>query len=469
MGWQAVSTLLHDSPFASIEYSHAELALAAARLGLTDPLHRLFQPVNADAFSDQITFLYHLLLLVLDSKDHPDADFERKFVVEQTPRSEVARCPGATQFFRTPRAISADTRHLFVEGLSGHSFLLNAYASIPRSQVVTLPVNTWQACEHELAHFETQLTPNLESVTFVTLEPLVYSANGPYFIEMLRRISTRKYGILHRLPWTPEHGALLREAAREMSTIFVLAENMAPRLKSLYGVSNVSYLPLHPTYARYMRKARTTERSALGVLPHQVVISTLGEARHGKGIDLLLQSLSQLRDADREEFFFLFAGRAKDFSAADIRARLSAARCKGLVDLRESADPLNYSVLTDRELGGYINASDVGMLLYQDDQRNCMSGVLPNYVWGCRPVVATANSIVGEIVSRHALGGVVKNETPEGVVAAIRVAISQSAAPSMPPAYEAFRQSIAPEAVVRMLGSALAAQSAPDSLAAFLS
>ena len=44
-----------------------------------------------------------------------------------------------------------------------------------------------------------------------------------------------------------------------------------------------------------------------------VVFSILGEARRGKGIDVLLQALDHVQRDDLQNMFFLIAGRSQGF------------------------------------------------------------------------------------------------------------------------------------------------------------
>lgn len=422
MAWQAVSSLMHESPLWHPAHSMQELARASRTLGMDRSLADLFSSRDATTFSAQIDLIYHLFLLVLNANGEHDDAFEQQFtalenVTEMSYRAEPASSPAffAIEQIRRSAPIALDTRHLFVEGRSGHAFLFDVYGSLPHSQLLSLPTDTWGNCDADLHFLEASLSPNLETVTFLSLDPLAYGPSSSSLIGLLDRLETGSFGILHRLPWTPEHAQSLREVARRLSKVIVLAEGMGRKLREEYGIDNIAYLPLHPTHHLYLGRDQQSIRDCFGIKPNQTVFSTLGEARKGKGIELLLESLKHLTQADRDRMFFLFAGRAKDIDARDVERQLRISGCFGLADLRQSENPLQFAVLSEREFGRYVAVSDVGLLLYQGDQRSCMSGMLPNYVWGGMPVIATANSIVGEQVLKYGIGMTLELETPQAV------------------------------------------------------
>ena len=73
----------------------------------------------------------------------------------------------------------------------------------------------------------------------------------------------------------------------------VLAEALGEELQQRFRIDNVLYLPLHPPFAKYVTRDAAKVRATIGVPAGHVVFSILGEARRGKGIDVLLQALDQ--------------------------------------------------------------------------------------------------------------------------------------------------------------------------------
>jgi uncharacterized coiled-coil DUF342 family protein/GT2 family glycosyltransferase/glycosyltransferase involved in cell wall biosynthesis len=471
MAWQAVSVLLHEPPAWHPVHSSRELARASRALGLENMLSQLFSSQDATTFSAQIDLIYHLFFLVLNANGVSDDAFEKQFAAAPKPKNVAAPKPENVNIapvaddssgsplpyaYHPTAVIGSNTRHLFVEGQSGHAFLFDVYGGLPDSQLLKLKVNTWNKCDAALHYVEESLSPQLQTLTFLSLESLVYGPSSPALLDLLSRLEIPAFGFLHRPPYNPKHASTLREVATWMKSIIVLSEDMASRLKTEYGIENVTYLPHHPVHFQYAGKDRHAIRERLGIRPDQVVFSVIGEARKGKGIDLLLSALGYLTESDRDRMYFLFGGRAKDFDAGTVENKLATTHCHGYVDLRRSADPLHFAVLTEREFGQYVAVTDIGIQLYQEDQRDCMSGVLPDYVWGHIPVIATEDSIVGKLVLKYGLGNTLAMETPEEVAKALGSALHANRKTWVQTlAYDAFRKSIAPEAVVDAIANIL--------------
>jgi len=422
MAWQAVSTLLHDSPLWWAEQSREELLRAAATLGIEDAVGRLLCSGSSETFSAQIDFIYHLFLLILHSNTEPDEVVDRLASAASATLPSADRHDEATGLTsgigRLAKPIAVSTRHLFLDATSSHAFLYDAYGDLPCSQLLRLPGSLWDARDRDLDELRTIVGGGLQSLVFLSLEAFVYGPSWPRFRTFLAETPVPVFGILHRFPWDRQHAENLREVGQRVR-VMVLAEAMADRLAREHDLLGIRYLPLHPTHAAYLGREAGPTRDRIGVRAGQVVFSALGEARKGKGIELLLDALDHVPGERRKEVFVLLGGRAKDVTRDEVCTRLTRGGYDSHVALRSSEDPLNYAVLSERELGEFMNVTDVGMLLYQEDQRNCMSGVLPNYAWGGKPVIATSNSIVGRLTSQYNLGRVIERESPEDVAAAM--------------------------------------------------
>lgn len=460
MAWQAVSTLLHDSPLWWADQSREELLRAAATLGLEDAVARLLCSGGSETFSAQIDFIYHLFLLVLHANMEPDD------VIDQLASTAATTLPPSdrehdtagltTGIGRLAMPIAAGTRHLFLDATSSHAFLYDAYGDLPGSQLLRLPGNLWDARDRDLDELRILAGRGLQSLVFLSLEAFVYGPSWPRFRRLLAEVPVPVFGILHRFPWDRQHAENLREVAKRVR-VMVLAEAMADRLAREHGLHEIRYLPLHPTHAAYLGRDAAPIRNRAGAGQGQIVFSALGEARKGKGIELFLDALDHVPNERRKEVFVLLGGRAKDVTREEVCARLSRSGYDAHVALRSSEDPLNYAVLSERELGEFMNITDVGMLLYQEDQRNCMSGVLPNYAWGAKPVIATSNSIVGRLTSQYNLGRVIEHETPDEVAAAMVCVIDEiKEGTARRYRNDAFRRSVERSAVIERLADILA-------------
>jgi hypothetical protein len=123
----------------------------------------------------------------------------------------------------------------------------------------------------------------------------------------------------------------------------------------------------------------------------------------------------------------------------------------GKVDLRVNNDALHYAALADREYAQYVAATDVGLLLYQDNQRDVMSGVLGDYVWAGASILATEHSYVGAEVNRNVLGLALGRESPRNLATALMKMLHTVRIGANLNTRNAFRESIAPVIVLQKL------------------
>jgi GT2 family glycosyltransferase len=460
MAWQAVSALLRDPPLRHFDWSRQEITTAANRLGLAELISKLMTYRDAETFSSQLDIIYHLFAILLESKDLDDLTVEGTFskpaaVTAGTGRSHAQ--PGAADELYKPNApIRPSTRHLIVEGQPAHFFLYTLYAELGNSQLLVFPQPIWHSFDEPLAYIRRSMTPALQTLTFVTLDALVYGASRRAFTELIRTSGLACFGILHRLPETTEQADSLREIAPQLAGVMVLAEALVEQLQQQYQLVNVSYLPLHPPFAKYAARDAERIRKSIGVPEGHVVFSILGEARKGKGIDVLIQALDYIRRDDLQRMFFLIAGRSQHIDRNAIAGAFVEKGIRHHIDLRSSDHPLKYAVLSEREFGEYVSASDIGLVMYQHEQRACMSGVAPNYVWGFKPLIAFSNSIIGRTVAQNELGLVIEDETPQGVARALTNALERHRQGwTLTPGYNTYRAQVAPEAVLDRLAAIL--------------
>jgi len=426
---------------------------------LRELMSKLMTSGDAQTFSAQLDFIYQLFAILLESKDRDDSSVESMFAgssdMPTTERpyqsSRYADLP-----YRPNAPILPTTKHLIVEGRPAHAFLYALYGELADSQLLVFPQPMAQNFDGPLAYVQRSVTPAVETLMFVTLEPLIYGPSRRALTQLIRETDVACFGILHRLPDTAKHADAFRDVAPLLTGIIVLAEALGEELRRRFQLNNVFYLPLHPPYARYAMSDAARIRARIGVPPGNVVFSILGETRRGKGIDVLLEALDHVQRDDLRNMFFLIAGRSEGFDGDAISSRFRQKEVCHHVDLRSSDHPLNYAVLTEREFGEYVCASDVGLVLYQHEQRSCMSGVAPNYVWGFKPLVAFANSVIGRTVARSDLGIVVEEETPQAVAGALTYALHmQRRGRKSTSLCDKYRSEIDPRAVLDRLATIL--------------
>lgn len=468
MTWQAVSAILRDPPLRHFDWSQQEIRTAAEKLGVGELIAKLLTYKDSETFSFQLDILYHLFAILLESKDLDDLTVES---ILSAPADNANRAApvwsggpvGPSSKPNKPSApVRASTKHLIVEGQPSHFFLYTLYAELLHSQLLVFPHPIWHNFDDPLAYLQRSITPSLRTMTFVTLDPLIYGSSRRAFNELLRSSGLANFGILHRLPESVEQADALCEAARRMTRIMVLAESLVAPLQQQFQIDNVAYLPIHPPFAKYLERDRTSIRTKIGASKDHVVFGLLGESRRGKGMDLLLDAIDYVRPEDLEQMFFLVAGRSQHIDRQMIANAFASKDVKRHIDLRSSDNPLKYAVLSEREFGEYVNASDVGVVLYQHEQRRCMSGVAPNYVWGFKPLLAFRDSVIGHTAVDNDLGVVIDEETPQGVAEGLTNALQMVRRGGQPSqAHRRYREAIAPPAVLKKLSDIVGEKRVP--------
>jgi hypothetical protein len=480
MAWQAVSDhLTEPAQFPRDSMMNELRKLAAGNSDITAAVRLLLSPASGKELSVQLSAIHYLISLLLGAHGIDDSEIAAfsKALTECSERGVEAQAetvPGGAQYlpisdaYAPSSAGGAEARYLFVEGTPGHKYLYELFGDLPQSHLVTYPSSdAWSVVPGSIAAFKQHLAyvyrsigPATKAVFFLTFDQALGTPQREELLRFIAACSVPVHGILHRLPLKLIDVETVQRLSRLVGSVCFLSETMAEQARSVLRLSNACYVPHHPiSYAYHCPPSnRTMLRTRLGVSPDQVVFSMIGEARHGKGIDLLTSALPHIPTAARSKMFFLIAGKATHYEADELRMRLMLSRTAGAVDLRKNDDELQYVVLTDREYADYIAASDIGLLLYQDDQRYCMSGVLGDFVWAKQPVIATDGSYAGSEVHRNDLGLLLRSETPEALavllVEALRL-IRHDGEPSA--AARAYRDRIAPESVLLKLRELLEA------------
>lgn len=450
MAWQGVSEAASGDP--PEPWCFDALNEAAEALGVRGLVSTLFAPASGSTLDAQLTVLRQLTRLSLQGHS---TGLEAKLwrtpdpppVADQQPLSEPDR-PSA--------AISPAARALFAEFRNGHPYLAEHYADLPGTQMVTLPGAAWSDQTEGLAYLLRSLGGAPPAVVLTTLDCFIDSDDA--FAGVLQLASrTSVAAILHRLPRKPKPMERLRHAAGRLRRIIVLSDEFRAEVAALVGDAMVTTVPHHPPSHMYFAHDMSARRRALGVQPHQIVLGVIGEARRGKGIELLLDSLPHIPASYRDRIFLLVAGGSKTTEGAEVAARMRASGVAGHIDLRTLADPTQYAALANIEYADYVALSDIGVLLYQEEQRKVASGVLYDFVWRKALVLATADSLVGTAVRENDLGLTIDQETAAGVSRAICAAVDLYAAGTQrSERYASFRERHAPGAALAAMHEILA-------------
>jgi glycosyltransferase involved in cell wall biosynthesis len=284
---------------------------------------------------------------------------------------------------------------------------------------------------------------------FLTLDYWLKDSVYAAFLERIRDFPFAKFAILHLVPNVEEEIRRLQVIAKCLERIIVLSPDLKYDLEARFDLSNVEYLP-HPAFIEsYPSPPRTEIRTRLGIPEGRIAFSLLGELRDGKGVELLLEALPLLARQVRQRVFLLFGGKSTAEIADLVSRALQANAVLGRVRLRQVVN--GYAALTDPEFADLIRASDVGLLLYQRDQRMRMSGILPNYAVAGVPVITTANSYCGRLVAAESLGQLLVTETPQEVASSIEEALELVGTRSFLPGLQAFAAQVSKRSVCECL------------------
>ena len=339
---------------------------------------------------------------------------------------------------------------------SGHGFLFNILDGSPDVFLLSLPRNLWRAADPDgdLGFVERSMTPDVRSITFLTLDFFLRPRHMESFVEFVERIGRPVYGLLHRVPERPEIVERLHKIASKLSRVIVFSDQLRDRLRDSAVVPNAVSLNLFPTKAQLITEDADL-RGRLG-LPRGPC-DLLGRWRHARRQgNRFAFRFARLHSAEgaAADVLPLRRSRPRLFARGGRSALLESAEVDGRVDIRKGRDEFDYAVLSDTEYAEIIAASDFGILLYRAEQRNSASAVLPDYVWLGKRVLATPDSIVGGEVARHDLGLTIAEESPravaEALVQAVRM-VDEAKAPSA--RYQAYRDEIRPARVAEAFRS----------------
>lgn len=478
MAWQSVSEHMEEPAQVHLDWARNEITRIGKVLGLEDGLHRLFANKNADGFAAQLDVIRHLVTLLLSAKELPDEELEALFPlpeirvtmdnkihnknkIDYKDEAQVNHVDvyEVTDVYQPSPAIAQSTAHIFVEALPGHGYLYDLYGKLPGTQLIGLPTNPWVTLSTgTLQYVSRSITPNVRTLVFLTIDPFIYlDSHARKIYDLLHEVRIPAFGILHRIPKEAEQVERLRNLSRQLRGVIGLSEAFYQQMREVLELPNAILLPHHPSkFGFYSLGQWDRVRKSMGIRPSQVVFSMLGEMRAGKGVDWLLSALDHIPMSDRHGMFFLLAGKATDTVARAVHKRLSEQQFHGRVDLRSTDHPFQYAVLTSREYADFVAATDIGLLLYQEDQRVCSSGLLSDYVWNRKSVITTADSLVGKEVRTHGLGQVIDEEAPEVLARhLVEAAPRYRETTQVDSTYETYRAAIAPEFVLKTLDTIL--------------
>ncbi|MFC7398263.1 glycosyltransferase [Chelatococcus sp. GCM10030263] len=456
MAWQAVSENLQHGGLPWPDWSRSALQQAARSLGIGKALEALLAPRDGEEFSDQLDVIQHLIALLLSAGSMPDKRLEALFSKVTIDAEEEAAAKKDT--YRPAAAFPANTQIVFAEFADCNSHLLDLYGDLPHVASIELPGRAWGGDPRAaLSYIEASLPPRARAVFLISLDPFSFNpAGGEALAEAIGRWGIPTFAIQHRPPQTAEEHQSLAKVAGCLTRVIALSEEVATRLTSDHQLTNVAALPHHPSTFRHILPGHGERaRASIGAGPDHTVFGMVGEAQNGRGLKLLLSALDHLSSTVRQSVFFWMAGKAIGFDPEVISAGFAKRKIHARVDLRQIKSTGEHSVLTSAEYADAISAIDFGLLL-QEPQRGIAGGVLSDYVWQGKRVIATRDSFIGGKVARHGLGLTLETERPKALAALIGQAVELhiSGAP-LGGGFEAYRQAHSPTATLKALQSLL--------------
>ncbi|TNE67592.1 MAG: glycosyltransferase [Alphaproteobacteria bacterium] len=448
LAWQAVSEILPgDEGGYSHGWNHAMLRSSAETLGLESFVDSFMNPVDATQFNQQLHFLRHFVGEMLNAKDIPDQIYAN-IMRRGTPTPLAAEKPAPVKVAEatiTLPHMGSRRPHIFAEFVPGHRYLFDAYGLSDRTHLTLLKDNAWsRPMQFSLRELAKSLNCSNRSVTFLTLDPFLQLSQISALREFMAQVQIPVSAILHRLPTKATEIQHLRALDKDLANIFVLSEPFKERVEASLGLTSLRYLPHHPSKFLFTDVAGHGFRQQQGIADDRIVVSLVGELRRHKGLETLFAALPQLSEAARERLTFVVAGKATHYSVAEIEDAFKAAGCQyRILSGKGSGD--SYIFLDAKHFTEILKGSDVGLLLYEGVQKDLTSGILSDYIWLNKPVIATATSMAGQDVIANGLGLVVPEQNSKGLATTLNSLSRRGLDFAGGAAFQRFRNSIAPQ------------------------
>lgn len=185
----------------------------------------------------------------------------------------------------------------------------------------------------------------------------------------------------------------------------LLSDKVRDDLISIKTNAKFKVLP-HPVYSNFGSPVPKNEARIKLKLTDRKIILFFGFIRDYKGLDILLKSMSLLRD---EDINLVVAG--EFYSNREFYLNLI-----DQLNLRDRVDLFTDFIPTS-EVKYYFSAADAVVLPYKDATQSGIVQIAMNFR---KPVIATNVGGLGEVVINNRTGFIVEKEDPEGLAESIR-------------------------------------------------
>lgn len=222
--------------------------------------------------------------------------------------------------------------------------------------------------------------------------------------------------------------ASYRRIADSASAVVVHTASIKEALDS-QGIKNVRQIE-YPQCNILERtsKQEACERLGLGNSDATILLA-LGGTRIDKGLDILLDALSSVK----ENFYLIIAGKEEDFTKDYIEAHIESYRDKVKLLLQFLPDDLYQTVL---------NAADIVVLPYRQIFDGA-SGPLCNGVWLDKEIIGPSHGSLGQIIEKNDLGSTFETENAASLSEVISKSLNTKWKPDTK--YQNYKKSISLE------------------------
>jgi GT2 family glycosyltransferase len=317
--------------------------------------------------------------------------------------------------------VPGDTELLFVEFGVSHGYLYGPYGRIAGASFVNPnldPSRQPRECARFLddALFYASRSA-VKAVVLLTGDVLTW----PGFERALERIppDVQIFGFLHRAPGDADSAARLQRVLGKVTGMFVFSEAVRLHAEAQYGARNVAHVPHPPVFFGNVAP-REPRRWSGGA---RVSLGLLGEVRPGKGYDFVLSALSSAPLATRARLKLVMAGRVDEDVERRIRDTCAAAGLVAELNLR-SRSPRGYRALPDNVFAAAIASSDVVIFPFERDHWNVQSGHFADALLAGSWLLASKDTVIGDLVEHHRLGGTFEYGNREAFLAALEKLLS---------------------------------------------
>lgn len=352
---------------------------------------------------------------------------------DRVPVTRSATPVAATRSLEAPEfesfkcQVPGDTEVLFVELGVAHSYLYGAYGDLPRSFLLNPSLDPGRQPQ-ECAEFLRNALffgrrAGVRSVVLLTGDVLTW----PGYERVLDRRDPGigVFGFIHRVPSDASSVARLRSVSKAVERLVVYADPVKTYLRDQHGLENVHVVPHPPVFMVNVPPRTPRDRVvAAAAIGSRVGLGMVGEVRKGKGYEFGVEALASASLAVRSRVKVIMAGAAEAQTGARLRARCAEASLVADLHLRDRTAQ-GYRAIPDNVFARALADCDVVAFPYEDDHRTVFSGHFVDALVSGACFLASADTVLGDLVERNGLGETFESGDARSFVAALERLLRQ--------------------------------------------